>query len=474
MQPMPQTLTQHIHDVLRNWNTIGLETAFWQELRIVNQRIFAQAIPNPGAAVRDLLLEALDSLGEQTGIESAQILPLRFLEGLTAEAAASRLNLTQDIAYKQQRAAIEKLAALVWQKEMAARKEHARHVALRLEIQEPATLFGVGEKLADLVSALTGEASPWVVAIVGIGGIGKTSLADAAIRRLSEATTFADIAWVSAHQERFTPWNGLQPSPDSPPALTFEALLDSIVEQFGFQDLQKVSFEQKEKDLCVRFKTRPYLVVVDNLETAADYGALVPNLQALTHPSKFLLTSRRRLYEFPRVHNLDLDELSALDSLSLMRHEAANRGLTSLIDVPDKTLLEIYGATGGNPLALKLVVGLLSSLSLPRVVADLRQARGRSVEDLYRFIYWRSWQVLDAQARQVLIVMPLVAESGGGPDQIATLSQVEGERLTDALRQLVHLSLVNVRGPVEERRYSIHRLTETFLLNEVIKWQAMS
>jgi hypothetical protein len=474
MEPMPQGLTQHIHDVLRSWSAIGLETAFWREFRLVNQRLFAQGLPNPDLAVKNLLLESLDDLAEQAGADSAQILRQRFLDGLTAEAAAAHLNLTQDVAYKQQRAAIEKLAALVWQKELAARHEHARRVALRLEIHESVTLFGIDEKLAELLATLAKDDSPWVVALVGIGGIGKTSLADAAIRRLSHTTTFADVAWVSAHQKRFTPWNGLQPDPDGSPALTFEALLDSIVEQLGFQDLQKLSFEQKQKDLHARFKAHPYLVVVDNLETAADYKALVPSLGTLTQPSKFLLTSRRRLYEFPRIHNLDLDELSAPDSLALLRYEASHRGLAALVDAPDEALLDIYDATGGNPLALKLVVGLLSSLSLPRILADLRQARGRSVEDLYRFIYWQSWQVLDPQARQVLIVMPLVADSGGGLDQIATLSQVEGERLSDALRQLVHLSLVNVHGPLEARRYGIHRLTETFLLNEVIKWQAMS
>ena len=42
----------------------------------------------------------------------------------------------------------------------------------------------------------------------------------------------------------------------------------------------------------------------------------------------------------------------------------------------------------------------------------------------------------------------------------------------DALRQLVALCLVNVMGTVDSRRYGIHRLTETFLLNEVLKWQS--
>ena len=48
---------------------------------------------------------------------------------------------------------------------------------------------------------------------------------------------------------------------------------------------------------------------------------------------------------------------------------------------------------------------------------------------------------------------------------------MEEEQLAAPLEQLVSLCLVNVMGTVEVRRYGIHRLTETFLLNEVLKWQ---
>jgi hypothetical protein len=35
----------------------------------------------------------------------------------------------------------------------------------------------------------------------------------------------------------------------------------------------------------------------------------------------------------------------------------------------------------------------------------------------------------------------------------------------------VRLSLVNVAGDLHHRRYSLHRLTVTFLLREIVKWQ---
>jgi hypothetical protein len=105
-------------------------------------------------------------------------------------------------------------------------------------------------------------------------------------------------------------------------------------------------------------------------------------------------------------------------------------------------------------------------------VDDLSQARGRRVEELYHFIYWRSWQLLSDEARRLLTVMPLVAESGGGLAQIAALSDLGEAQMRAALQQMVALCLVNIMGTVEARRYGIHRLTETFLLNEVLKWQS--
>jgi hypothetical protein len=312
------------------------------------------------------------------------------------------------------------------------------------------------------------------VAVVGIGGIGKTSLADASARALSSRPSFVDVAWVSARQERFVVWDGLQDAPEGTPALTVEGLLDVIIEQFDFRDLSKLAPDSKKEKVRARLKRLPYLVVVDNLETAADYRALVPDLMTLAGPTKWLLTSRHSLHDYPGILSLNLDELSATDSLALLRHEARERGMLDVTTAPEESLLQIYEVAGGNPLALKLLVGQMHTLSLPRVVDALRQARGQKIEELYRFIYWRSWQLLDKESQQVLAVMPLVAESGGGLAQIAALSEVPEEQLAAPLNQLVTLCLVNVVGTLEARRYGIHRLTETFLLNEVLKWQTQS
>ena len=132
--------------------------------------------------------------------------------------------------------------------------------------------------------------------------------------------------------------------------------------------------------------------------------------------------------------------------------------------------MSIYKVAGGNPLALKLIVGQICVLPLSQVLQNLKQARGKAIDDLYTYIYWQAWHALDTASQKLLLIMPLV--QGGTFEQLAALSEFLRDELEEALDHLIRLSLVEVRGDFEQRRYQIHRLTETFLLHEVIKWKS--
>ena len=167
---------------------------------------------------------------------------------------------------------------------------------------------------------------------------------------------------------------------------------------------------------------------------------------------------------------MSLDELSDVDAADLLRHQAQVIGLGDLAGAAEDDLKAIYEVTGGNPLALKLVVSLAAVMSLPQVLADLAQSRPGPIEDLYRHIYWESWRSLSEEAKSLLQAMPLIASSGALPQQIRAISELSENAFWPAVSELISRSLLEITGTIHERRYSIHRLTETFLRTEIIGW----
>ena len=71
----------------------------------------------------------------------------------------------------------------------------------RLRLPPERRLFGIGQKQQQLHRLLEEDGAPWLIAIDGIGGIGKTSLAGDLAREIMSADRFYDLIWVSAKQE---------------------------------------------------------------------------------------------------------------------------------------------------------------------------------------------------------------------------------------------------------------------------------
>ncbi len=257
------------------------------------------------------------------------------------------------------------------------------------------------------------------------------------------------------------------------PALTSAELVQSLAQQLlaADPDYPTLSQARKEERLTERLRTTPHLLVVDNLETLADVDALLDQLRAWTNPTKCLLATRHSLLAQADIHHFSLPELSRTDALSLIRYEAHLRNLPAVASAQDDALLPIYDCAGGNPLALRLIVGQLHVYSLPAVLADLYGAQGSAATGLFTHIYWQAWQALNDEARFLLLAMPLVNPEGGDLNLLTAITQLPSDVLCDALAQLVSRNLVDARGSLYERRYSIHSLTRTFLHEHVLRWR---
>lgn len=187
-------------------------------------------------------------------------------------------------------------------------------------------------------------------------------------------------------------------------------------------------------------------------------------------PGKVLMTTRARPSVSAPAFFFSIDELPFADAEGLLRQHAQTSGIDDLAQAGESDIQAIYDLTGGNPLALKLVASLVAVLPLAQILVDLKRSRSGPIEDMYRHIYWEAWRTLSQGGQDLLQAMPLVAESGALPDQMQAISSLDEAGFWLAVAELSARSLLEVRGTYQERRYGIHRLTETFLQTEIIHW----
>lgn len=463
-----EELADAVHTALQRWHN-GQDDDPLTRLAL-NRQLLRQGGVTARQASQRLLVDALEQLAA-TNREGALILRLHYLDDRKVHVIANQLALHEGTVNKKQREAIAQLVDLLYAQEQAA-CARLRTVALaRLEPPTYLQLFGVETHVDHLLAQIMAPGPPWLYAIEGIGGIGKTTLADSLMRRALDRTPWCDIAWVTARQRLLNLGGYIDPLPT--PALTADALVDALCGQLlpEAANLPRQTTVEKFQMLRSTLKRTPHLIVIDNLETVQDVDVLLAHLRELADPTCFILTSRHNLYHEHDIHHFAIPDLDHAQALALVRFEAAVRNLPAIAAAGDAELTPIYAAVGGNPLALRLVVGQLHVHSLPAILHDLATVNSRKVESLYTFIYRRAWDNLDEPGRRLLLAMPLTDILGADLDFLAAVSALEEAELRHALDVLVMFNLIDARGALQHRRYSIHSLTRTFLQEQVAKWQ---
>lgn len=459
-----ETLRPAVHAALRAWKTLGgtSENLLDSLLLVQESRAKVAQDGSPSSlrdATNDVLSSALDQLRNQDPkAKDADILRTRFIDKKIGLKVAKQLNMSRDHLNRRQRAAIELLTKILLGREEVLRERRVKVLEEGLPAPTYTRLFGFEEASTTLTRKLLESQAHFLVAIIGIGGIGKTALADAVTRQIIKSFHFDEVVWLRVQG------HGM-----NAPNLTLEGLWASLAERLWAGEGTGDSPRQRVVRLRQALKAKPHLVVIDNLEAEADIAYLLPYLGDFANPSKFLLTTRTRPVGYS-VYSYSLGELSPQDAATLLRHHATTIGLYGLAEASDAESEAIYQVTGGNPLALKIVVSLAAVLPLPQILADLKRSPSGQIEKMYRHIYWKAWQILSPQARNLLQATPLISETGALPEQMAAISGLTQAHLWTAITELVSRSLLEVQGTPWQRRYGIHRLTESFLDTEIIRW----
>ena len=335
-----------------------------------------------------------------------------------------------------------------------------------------AHLIGREELVDDITTAFRDPKGKWIVTIDGLGGIGKTALAREVVGLCLDERLFDVAVWESAVKQELTG------SRTGTSRLTYEAVLNAIGRRLGALDVPELQTREKEKRVTGLLHSLHVLVILDNLETAAeDQNQLAGRLLHMLNPSKALLTSRYRFVgEQWAIH---LKGLDPENSIRFIRQDALEKHLQEAVDpLSADQLLEIAHATGGSPLALKLVVGQLGHLPVGTVLRQLREVQvmsGKGSDEdyrrFYKFVFMQSWRLLSEDAQRLLIALShFVPNVGGTYEAIkatSRLSDREVDRCIDSLWRLSFLEIGQTPA-IAERRYYLHPLTQYFVLADIV------
>jgi hypothetical protein len=306
-----------------------------------------------------------------------------------------------------------------------------------------------------------------IILLTGLGGIGKTALAREAVEQCISEGLFEYIVWGSAKTEQFVGERVQKLSTDD---FTFGTMIEDIARQVGREDILRMKMEERQSAIQALLAAKRVLIVVDNLDTARESEELVGNLVPLLGKSKALCTSRHGLQN-DQIYSLRLKGLSAEAGRDFLREEAEARNIEGLANSSDVILNRIHKATGGVPLAMRLVAGQVSRQPLKDVLEALERASSKEKDyEFYRYIYQRSWAMLEIDAQKALVSManyPPV--TGGSVEDVKEIIGTDSSAFSTAMNRLVMLSLVDKFGPIGRERFALHPLTQYFVLSDIVK-----
>ncbi|MEZ4614103.1 MAG: DUF1492 domain-containing protein [Caldilineaceae bacterium] len=195
----------------------------------IYRKTFEEYKGNIQQATNRVLRQALKRLAQEND-EYANVLQSRYIDNEKVESAAGRMNFSEATFHRKRNEALPILAETVIRMEREEQSRYRNQMEVRLAPSSYANYFGRADGIKNLISLLQAETAPWIVTVVGIGGIGKTSMADAVARRLIEWPTFREVGWVTAKAKAINNARGHILSIDQP-SLTLAGLVEKLCGQ---------------------------------------------------------------------------------------------------------------------------------------------------------------------------------------------------------------------------------------------------
>ncbi|MEV6827589.1 NB-ARC domain-containing protein, partial [Amycolatopsis sp. NPDC051102] len=290
-----------------------------------------------------------------------------------------------------------------------------------------------------------GASSVIVSAVSGMGGIGKTALAE------HTALLAADRGWFTGGVLRVDLRGYTPDRPPVRPEQTYEWLLRELgltAEQVpSTVDAQASAYHQVLDQLAA--SNRRVLLVLDNAADTAQIEDLLPR-----HPTHRALITTRDVLALPRARRISLDVLPEPDAVELLTRLLQDAGPKDpRLGTDQAAVVRLVKLCGLLPLAVEIVAAILidePTLPLAELAAQLNDADTRlpgithAIGDVKAVIDF-SYRRLIARDPDAAALLPLLTINPGpdfATDTAAALADVEVASAAPRLRVLRAASLL--------------------------------
>ena len=245
---------------------------------------------------------------------------------------------------------------------------------------------------------LTSERHP-VVSLTGPGGIGKTTMAIAAINQIlsEDKSPYEVVLWISARDVDLLDWGPKLVSPRAATQHDIAQVVTSLLDPEGSD--QKNFDSRKHFQQCLaKGAAGCTLFVFDNFETVEQPSEIYRWIDMyIRPPNKVLITTRVR--DFVGDYHIEIDGMNDMQARRLIEQHAERIRVAELLD--EYYVAELIRESGGHPYVIKILLGELAKAGRggkpKRIVASNR--------DLLRALFERTYNALSPGAQRVFVLL---------------------------------------------------------------------